>query len=345
MSYVGEPFEYDIFVSYARADEETGASDIRLWSRHVAERLRTRLASALNSTQRGSDLKVFIDDRVLRSGEPLTETLRDTVQRSALLLVLMSPLYVQKNWCLDELEWFFEQADKDGRDQRHCTVLRIQPVPETAWPKRLRDQRNKPVTFRDFADIDAGLPIGLDNYELLDLKDSIRATQIELKGKLEELRVQFDARRMYQQAAIPPVQPVLYLQAGYQNLLDWQTTRHELESHAIINPDSLPESVGDDALFQRQRQIRLAEYAECDGLVLLRSRPDEAFHIEVMAAYKDRQRLFQQRRRNIPWAIVDRSAGAPSVYSSYRVPCVVATESDWPKSLVRALQLDAKPLP
>jgi hypothetical protein len=120
---------------------------------------------------------------------------------------------------------------------------------------------------------------------------------------------------------------------------EWQTTRGQLKTHAIVNPDSLPEPVGDDALLQTQRERRLEEYTYCDGLVLLRAgMDDEAFRVEVMAAYKDRQHLFQQRRRNIPWAIVDRRGDAPAVYSAYRVPCVRATDPDWPQQLVQTIQ-------
>jgi hypothetical protein len=341
LSYVGEPFDYDVFVSYAHAEVETESPDMRLWSRHVAERLRNRLASALNSGDSTSDVRVFLDDRVLRSGDPLTKTLRHTVKRSALLLVLMSPRYPKKSWCLDELEWFFEQANEDGRGQQHCTVLRIQPLPETDWPRRLRDEREKPVLFRDLVDFDANLPIGFDNYELPALKDAIREVQIELNAKLKELRVQLDHRRLYHQAAVPPNRPVVYLQARKQDLPEWQRARLALEAHAIVNPESLPEPVWDDALLQQQRETRLKEYVECDGLVLLRASTDETFRIEVMAAYKDRQRLFQQRRRNIPWAIVDRSGDAPPVYSAYLVPCVAATSPDWPKRLVRTLGLES----
>lgn len=198
-------------------------------------------------------------------------------------------------------------------------------------------------------DHDAGLPIGFDNYDLPALKEAIRETQIELRGKLEELRAQFEERRAYQQAAVPPLQPVLYLQARRQHLSDWQATRAELEPHVIVTPDSLPETVGDDALLQQQRDARLGEYAECDGLVLLHAGTDETFRIEVMAAYKDRLRLFQQRRRNIPWAIVDQRGDLrcendgdrpPPVYSAYRIPCVTVTNPNWPKHLMRTLGLE-----
>ncbi len=339
MSYVGEPFEYDVFVSYARAEQETGEPDMRMWCCHVARRLRSLLAAALNTGHPGAYVQLFVDESALRSGAPLSDVLRNKVQRSALLLVLMSPLYPQKSWCLDELEWFFEQAFKDGRNQHQCTVLRIQPCDDYIWPKRLRDQRDKPVLFRDFSDCDAGLPVEFGNHDLPALKEAIRQTQIELKGKLEILRAQFSARRDYQQVSVPPVQPVIYLQARREDLPEWHATRGELEPHVIVNPDSLPELANDDALLQQQRELRLREYEECDGLALLRAGRDDIFRIEVMAAYKDRQRLLQKRRRDLPWAIIDRRGDAPSPYSNYRVPCVAATDPEWPKRLVRTMRL------
>jgi len=48
LSYVGQPFDYDVFVSYAHAEVETKAPLIRNWSLRVAEQLRDLLASALN---------------------------------------------------------------------------------------------------------------------------------------------------------------------------------------------------------------------------------------------------------------------------------------------------------
>jgi hypothetical protein len=71
VSYVGEPFEYDVFVSYAHAKTETGTPLIRNWSKHVAGRLRDLLASGLNLTAAESTVKVFLDEREIVSGDPL----------------------------------------------------------------------------------------------------------------------------------------------------------------------------------------------------------------------------------------------------------------------------------
>src|SRR5262249_10529611 len=157
------------------AEAETGTSLIRHWSKHVCGRLQDLLATLLNvevDLPPGSKVEVFLDDRVLSSGAPLTETLRYKAQHSAVLLVLMSPLYPQKSWCIDELEWFFEQADKDGRDQHHCTVLHIQKLPDSAWPRRLRDLKGEPVLSRKLLDQRTELPIGLTDLNNPHLEDA-----------------------------------------------------------------------------------------------------------------------------------------------------------------------------
>ena len=93
MSFVGEPFLHDVFVSYALAERETDSSLIRNRSRRLAEKLRDMLASSLNPTvDDGSRFEMFLDDRSLAVGDALTATLRERAERSAILLVLMSPL-------------------------------------------------------------------------------------------------------------------------------------------------------------------------------------------------------------------------------------------------------------
>jgi len=82
LSYVGKPFDYDVFVSYAHAERETEAPLIRNWSRHIAGRLGDLLATALNieGDSPGSKIRLFLDDRVLVSGQPLTQILRQTLK-------------------------------------------------------------------------------------------------------------------------------------------------------------------------------------------------------------------------------------------------------------------------
>ena len=344
LSYVGDPFDYDVFVSYAHADVETRAPLVRDWSRHVCGRLRDLLATALNveAGSPESEIQVFFDDRVLVSGQPLTQTLRDKAQRSALLLVLMSPLYPRKPWCLDELAWFFEQAARDGRGQEHCTVLRIQlPLDDSAWPQRLRDERDKPVVFRDLVDPATELPIGLTNFASAQLDAALLDSFIEIKGKLASLRKQLEARRRMTAPTTqkPADRPVIYLDADPDDKALWQSLKGELRGIAIVLPASLLQASSDsDPLDRQQQKIRQGHFGQSHGLVLLHGRPGTWIEKAVARSYNDR-RLLLQRYLDLPWAILDRVGQRPPIADVYEVPCVPAASKEWPRELLSVLGL------
>jgi hypothetical protein len=345
LSYVGEPFDYDIFVSYAHAEVETKAPLIRDWSRHAAGRLQDLLATALNvDAGPGSEVQVFFDDRVLVSGQPVTQTLREKVQRSALLLVFMSPLYPKKGWCLDELEWFFQQANQDGRRQEHCTVLRIQPLREDAWPKRLRDERGRAVLFHDFVDPRTELlPLCLDNLGASQLSEALLEPFIELQRKLRSLRSQLEARRRLTVSIPqkPADRPVIYLDAAPDEEALWRNLKGELRDVAIVRPVNLTQANGDeDPLDRAQQRQRRRDFERSDGLVLLHSGRDSWLEDTVATSYFDR-RLLWQRQRHLPWAILDRVGARPSVADDYDVPCVPATSGGWQRELLTALGLSS----
>jgi hypothetical protein len=348
LSYVGEPFDYDVFVSYAHAEVETKVPLIRDWSRHVAGRLRDLLATALNveGASLESEIKVFFDDRVLVSGQPLTQTLREKAERTALLLVLMSPLYPRKTWCLDELEWFFEKAAQDGRGPEHCTVLRVQPLEDSAWPKRLQDERGKPVLFIDLVDPATELPTGLTNFDAAQLNEAVLKIFIEIKGKLVSLHKQLEARRRMTAPARqkPADRPVIYLDADPDDKALWQMLKGEFKGLAIVRPASLLQASSDsDPLDRKQQKVRQEEFQLSDGLVLLHGRPGSWIEKAVAIGYLDR-RLLRQRSRDLPWAILDRVGQRPPVADDYDVPCVPVTSSEWQRELLAVLGL-APPVP
>jgi TIR domain len=346
LSYVGKPFDYDMFVSYAHAEAETKAPLIRDWSRRVADRIRELLATALNveGDCPSSEVQVFFDDRVLVSGQPLTQALREKVQRSALLFVLMSPLYPNKSWCLDELEWFFQQTAHDGRGQEHCTVLRIQPLGEDRWPKRLRDERGKPVLYHDFVDLRTELPICITNLSASQLEEALLKPFIEIRGKLTSLRKQLKARRQMTISGTqrPADRPVIYFEADPDEETLWQNLKGELRDVAIVRPANLPQASGDwDPLDREQQKQRQLQFASSDGLVLLHGSCGTWIENAVAKGYLDR-RLLRQRHLNLPWAILDPVGAPPMVADDYNVPCVPATSGEWPRQLLAALGLTVR---
>jgi hypothetical protein len=340
LSYVGEPFEYDVFVSYAQAIVTTETPLIRDWSRFVTEHMQEPLATSLNVEGSGK-VQVFFDDRVLASGQPLTQKLREKVQHSALLLVLISPLYPARSWCLDELEWFFHQADQDGRSQDHCTVLRIQPLQEKVWPKRLTDERGRPVTHLDLFDVHTELPIHLNNLAAPELKDALLKPFIEIRGKLRSLRGQLEARRrlMATTPQRPADRPVIYLDAAPEAEAVWQNLKGALKDVAIVRPEKLgPENGGAAPLNRDRQKDRIDSFGKSNGLVLLHTGRDDWLEDAVETNYLHR-RLLWQRQLNLPWAVLDHVGAKPSIVDTYDVPCVPASAEGWQHNLLAALGL------
>ena len=64
-----------------------------------------------------------------------------------------------------------------------------------------------------------------------------------------------------------------------------------------------------------------------------------------MAAIRDRQRLYQEKRRHIPWAIVDRVGGQLPVPPNFPARRITTTDPHWADELIRALRHDAGAAP
>ena len=97
--------EYDIFVSYVHGN--TGANveapALREWTRVLIEKLKEDLALA------GRKVDVWYDE-ALEGNDPLTPTIKEHLERSALFVVVMSPPYLASAWCQREHGWFEHQV-------------------------------------------------------------------------------------------------------------------------------------------------------------------------------------------------------------------------------------------
>jgi hypothetical protein len=122
MSYVGEPFKHDLFVSYSHGDfDRSGHSNLKKWSMAFVRELEGELSLHPNFRE----IKVFLDehhrpDHGLDPMEPLTSELRQEILASGLLIPLISPHYFRSKWCDDELTaWVRGQQEQglavDGR--------------------------------------------------------------------------------------------------------------------------------------------------------------------------------------------------------------------------------------
>jgi len=136
MSYVGESYKHDVFVSYAHGVAKGDVTPLRQWTHCLVDELEASIRDTLPDFH---GLDIFID-RELDPTRQLTPQLQKGIRTSAILLIVMSPFYLQSKWCRDELEWFEKQLADHGRGDGHFFVVRALPTERKDWPGCLKDE-------------------------------------------------------------------------------------------------------------------------------------------------------------------------------------------------------------
>ncbi len=100
-------FKYDFFISYAHADNELYDAE-QGWVDLLHERLSVRLHQLMGSRP------TIWRDRKLQGNDEFGQTLIVELKQAALLLSILSPRYVQSDWCQREIREFYEHAEAHG---------------------------------------------------------------------------------------------------------------------------------------------------------------------------------------------------------------------------------------
>jgi len=136
MAYV-PGFEHDVFISYAHVDNEPFGESQKRWVSDFHRDLQTRVAQLL-----GNAAGIWRDPR-LEGNEVLWDSLRERLERSAVLVSILTPRYVDSKSCREEIEFFPQAAERTGgvrigTRKRVFKVLKT-PVPLEGHPEITRD--------------------------------------------------------------------------------------------------------------------------------------------------------------------------------------------------------------
>ncbi|MBI2807417.1 MAG: toll/interleukin-1 receptor domain-containing protein [Planctomycetes bacterium] len=136
-------FDCDVFVSYATANNQEIAPGKPGWVTSFRDVLKKLLDEGLD---RRNASEVWMDYK-LRGNEPFDEQLRETVSKSAVLLIVLSDAYLASPWCRKELEIFLETTH-NGVSRSGCIFLvHYEPVLIDRWPGGLRGLSNEKYRF------------------------------------------------------------------------------------------------------------------------------------------------------------------------------------------------------
>jgi len=313
-------YDHDIFVSYVRQDE------LSEWT----ERLREELGKALNLIlflkPPAALVDVWIDDR-LRLNLPLDGELKCRVERSALLLIIMSPLYLRSDWCGKEVAWFAAAANQRSLSNRRVFVVHAFPTDRTGWPEPLSGLlgyqffARHPVAQQE-------LPLGFigDKDDSVAFKQALYNLAGQIKAQLDELRTASAAPPPPPPASIAPKAKLnssrlvcletIGASAVGKDLTD--TVRRMLSAHKvdIFVPSELGDVPRDPVGAERYLQRLTKAKANCDGLILLRLDPAVSLADWLLDYIADIQPMARRIRPDLPDPrplIIDTCAGGPAL--------------------------------
>jgi hypothetical protein len=358
VSYIGDPFTHDLFVTYSHGTIPGEAlSPLKRWSDGFIRELERELKVNPKYTR---TLKIFFDDhqqsdQSLNPNAGLTEQLRDEIGRSALLQVLMSEQYLASDWCREEREWWLARQTALGLTaQDRIAVARI--LPTTAkWPPVVADERGNPFVGTCFFD-EAGPALAvrphawpLPNW---DTRDPFRKLLLEVVGwltqRIEFMKTRMDERRAAAAEAAKLADEtgqVLYLHGRAEHESVWQAAKGALEERGFTVFPSEPEDVATDPVTaQRKQALRIETMGACDALLLVGTTDAPAVDADLVVVGRgDRQLARARTNRYLPCGLVD-TAGAPLATTARRraaralqVDWIDGTRPPWPTDVQRWL--------
>ncbi len=129
-------YEYDIFISYVHADNESETFEEDGWIDQFYKYLDTKL------NKHSRNIKIWWDSKNLDRSEVFDNSIAEAIDKSAIMICLYSRLYPQSEYCLKELEHFHKKAEKEkvgltvGNRSRIIPVF-LSNIPYTEWLESL----------------------------------------------------------------------------------------------------------------------------------------------------------------------------------------------------------------
>jgi hypothetical protein len=320
MSYVGGSFNFDIFISYARANRGGNVSALRDWSLAFARELNKHLLFPKEfSASEERALRVFIDESTegVKGLQPLEGQIRTAAESSALLTVLMSNDYLVSDWCCRELKWWDQSQKSLKLPNDRIAVVRIEPTSETGWPSRLKDERGFGLPGYKFHDApsrprDIVLPYGYPIPSLSapgPFQEVFFRLMNEIWKQLQTTRDQleeFSKAQSHASKLLSP-EPTVYLHGRADQEAYWHRLYETLEDDGFIVLPTSPDPILKDPVEEQEfYEIRLQTMRDCDAVLVMGTPNDGAFDADLSYITRRARRSLQSRGFPLlPCALLD----------------------------------------
>lgn len=179
-----EPFKEHVFISYAHLDNQP-IFDEKGWVTQFNEIFSVSLATRL-----GTNPTIWRDEGKLQGNSALTPEIEQGLANSALLITILSPSYINSDWCRKELHDFCELASQSGgllvdNMSRVLKVVKLPPESLEILPAPLRGV----LDYRFYTERDGGYENELDpGDDRSQFKAAISRLAADAERLIKELR-------------------------------------------------------------------------------------------------------------------------------------------------------------
>ena len=134
MAYV-PGYAHDIFVSYAQVDDLTDRDGVDGWVTTLIKKLSNRMAQLLG---RQDNFSIWYDQYLSRHVN-ITPEIMSTLEKTATLVVVLSPGYVASEWCQRERHAFLKLVQNRMRDDARVFLLQRDKLELEERPEEFGD--------------------------------------------------------------------------------------------------------------------------------------------------------------------------------------------------------------
>jgi hypothetical protein len=128
-------FQHDIFVSYAQVDNDPVPGVDDGWVTCLVKNLEWRLRQLCG---RRDAYSLWMDLQLARHVR-ITPEIMETLEQTALLLVVLSPGYLASDWCRREREAFLQIVQQHMEDKKYPRVFVVARDKVDQWPSEFGD--------------------------------------------------------------------------------------------------------------------------------------------------------------------------------------------------------------
>jgi uncharacterized protein DUF4062/TIR domain-containing protein len=148
------PHKFDIFISYGHLDDEDPAGDVKGWVDLLVERLPRMISNNL-----GYLPAIWRDERSLHGNDLLTAAISEGVTTSLLLIPIVSPRYVQSDWCRRELEAFCQSEPPPGAPAFRSRIFKVIKTPLLFHLAKKEPAPLRELIGYSFYEMDGDMPV------------------------------------------------------------------------------------------------------------------------------------------------------------------------------------------